>query len=208
MIDNNIKNLIIDFGGVLIDLDRRRCLDNFTRLGLTNVEVMLDEYHQQDFFQQHEQGLISSAEFRDEVRTRIGQQVLSDQQIDDAWNSFLVGIPTYKLDLLLKLRTRYMVYLLSNTNAIHWQWACQHAFRYKGFRVEDYFEHIYLSYEMHTAKPDPAIFRQLLDETGIVPGQTLFIDDSDANCRTAEALGIHTYTPKAGEDWSHLFTAL
>ncbi|MDR1004014.1 MAG: HAD family phosphatase [Prevotellaceae bacterium] len=206
MIDNNIKNLIIDFGGVLIDLDRRRCLDNFTKLGLPDVEVMLNEYHQQDFFLQHEQGVISSAAFRDEIRKRIGRQV-SDRQIDDAWNSFLVGIPAYKLDCLLKLRTRYVVYLLSNTNAIHWQWACRHAFRYKGFRAEDFFEHIYLSYEMKLAKPDPAIFRQVLDETGIAPAQTLFIDDSIANCRTAEALGIRTYTPKAGEDWSHLFEA-
>ncbi|MDR0896105.1 MAG: HAD family phosphatase [Prevotellaceae bacterium] len=206
MIDKNIKNLIIDFGGVLIGLNRQRCLDNFTKLGLPNVEAMLDEYHQQDFFQKHEQGLISSTEFRDEIRKRIGREV-SDKQIDDAWNSFLTGIPAYKLDLLLNLRSKYMVYLLSNTNAIHWQWACKHAFRYKGFRVEDYFDHIYLSYEMKRAKPDPAIFQQLLDETGIVPLQTLFIDDSTTNCRAAEALDIHTYTPKAGENWGHLFDA-
>ena len=43
-----IKNLIIDFGGVLIDLDRQRCLENFRKLGLPDVEVMLDLYHQQD----------------------------------------------------------------------------------------------------------------------------------------------------------------
>ena len=169
-----IKNLIIDFGGVLIDLDRQRCLENFRKLGLPDVEVMLDLYHQQDFF-----------------------------QIDDAWNSFLVGIPAFKLDLLLELRKKYVVYRLSNTNEIHWQWSCLHAFRYKAFRAEDFFEHIYLSYEMKMAKPDADIFRKVLDETGILPNETLFIDDSEANCRTAEALGISTYTPKAHEDWRH-----
>lgn len=199
-----IKNLIIDFGGVLIDLDRQRCLDNFKKLGMPDTEVVLDIYHQQDFFQQYEKGLITTAEFRDVIREKIGKPV-TDARIDEAWNSFLVNIPTYKLDLLLNLRKDYVVYLLSNTNELHWQWSCQHAFPYKTFRVEDYFEHIFLSYEMKMAKPDAEIFRRVLDETGIVPQETLFIDDSDANCRTAETLGISTYTPEAHEDWSHLF---
>lgn len=199
-----IKNLIIDFGGVLIDLNRQRCIENFKRLGLPDVEVVLDIYHQQDFFQKYEKGLITSAEFRDVIREKIGKPV-TDAQIDDAWNSFLVSIPAAKLDLLLNLRKDYVVYLLSNTNEIHWQWSCQHAFPYKTFRVENYFEHIYLSYEMNMAKPDAEIFQKVLDDTGIIPAETLFIDDSAANCRAAEALGITTYTPIAGEDWSHLF---
>ena len=189
-----IKNLIIDFGGVLIDLDRQRCLENFRKLGLPDVEVMLDLYHQQDFFQKYEKGLITSAEFREVIRGKIGKPV-TDAQIDDAWNSFLVSIPTFKLDLLLELRKKYVVYLLSNTNPIMWNDSI--------VRAEDFFEHIYLSYEMKMAKPDADIFQKVLDETGILPNETLFIDDSEANCRTAEALGISTYTPKAHEDWRH-----
>ena len=154
-----IKNLIVDFGGVLIDLDRQRCLENFRELGLPDVEHTLDLYHQQDFFQQYEKGLISSADFRNVIREKIGKDV-DDARIDAAWNSFLVSIPTYKLDLLLALRKDYVVYLLSNTNEIHWKWSCEHAFPYKTFRVEDYFEHIFLSYEMKMAKPDEEIFRK------------------------------------------------
>lgn len=199
-----IKNLIIDFGGVLIDLDRQRCLDNFSKLGMSDVESSLDIYHQQDFFQKYEKGLITTAEFRDVIRSKT-EKPATDAQIDDAWNSFLMNIPAYKLDLLLNLRKDYVVYLLSNTNELHWEWSCKHVFPYKTFRVKDYFEHIFLSYKMKMAKPDAGIFQKVLDETGIVPQETLFIDDSDANCRTAEALGISTYTPKAHEDWSHLF---
>ena len=130
---------------------------------------------------------------------------MHDARIDAAWNSFLGSIPTYKLDLLLKLREKYVVYLLSNTNEIHWKWSCKHAFHYKAFRVEDYFERIFLSYEMKMVKPDVAIFEKLLEESGIDPKETFFIDDSTENCRVAETLGISTYTPKACEDWSHLF---
>lgn len=199
-----IKNLIVDFGGVLIDLDRQRCLENFRELGLPDVEHTLDLYHQQDFFQQYERGLISSADFRNVIREKIGRDV-ADARIDAAWNSFLVSIPTYKLDLLLALRKDYVVYLLSNTNEIHWEWSCEHAFPYKAFRVEDYFEHIFLSYEMKMAKPDEEIFRKVLDDAGLDPKETFFIDDSETNCLTARSLGISTYTPKAGEDWGHLF---
>lgn len=199
-----IKNLLIDFGGVLINLDRSRCIENFKQLGLQNVESLLGIYGQQGIFMQQEKGLITSAEFRDGIRKLINKDV-TDEQIDTAWNSFLVDIPTTKLDLLLKLREKYVVYLLSNTNEIHWEWSCQHAFPYRGFQAADYFEKIYLSYEMKMLKPDREIFSAVLNDAGIDPKETFFIDDSEANCTTAASLGISTYTPKAGEDWSPLF---
>ena len=184
-----IKNLLIDFGGVLINLDRPRCIENFKKLGLQNVDELLNVYHQQGIFMQQEKGLVTSAEFRDVIRQMVGKP-LTGQQIDDAWNSFLVDIPTYKLDLLLKLREKYVVYLLSNTNDIHWKWS---------------FEKIYLSFEMKMVKPDTEIFETVLADANIDPKETFFIDDSEANCLAAQALGISTYTPQANEDWSHIF---
>lgn len=204
MKNKGIKNLLIDFGGVLINLDRQRCINRFKELGCLHIENNLNNYYQQGFFMQHEKGLISTQEFRDEIR-KTTPQSLTDEQIDAAWNCFLVDIPTYKLELLLKLREKYVVYLLSNTNEIHWEWACRHAFSYRTFKMEDYFEKTYLSFEMKMAKPDSAIFKAVLEDAGIEPQETFFIDDSEINCKTAQELGISTYTPKAGEDWSHLF---
>ena len=201
-----IKNLIFDFGGVLINLDRQRCVENFRKLGLEKVDELLGMYSQQGIFMQHEKGLISSAEFRENIRGLLTKKV-TDEQIDAAWNSFLVDIPTHKLDLLLKLREKYVVYLLSNTNEIHWKWTCKNLFPYRTFKVEDYFEKTYLSFEMKMAKPEPEIFKAILDDAGIEPEETLFIDDSEINCKAAQNLGISTYTAKAGEDWSHLFNS-
>lgn len=201
----DIKNLIFDFGGVLIDLDRARCINQFKSLGLDNVDSLLDVCHQQGLFLQHEKGLVDDEAFRNYIRTESGKPLLSDNQIDEAWNSFLVSIPSYKLEALLELRQHYMVYLLSNTNNIHWQWAVEHAFPYKSFRVEDYFEKIYLSYEMKMAKPDAEIFQSVLSDANILPEETFFLDDSPANCEVARSLGIQTYTPKAYEDWRPLF---
>lgn len=204
MRQQGIKNLLIDFGGVLIDLDRQRCIDNFKKLGFQNVEDLLNIYHQQGIFMQQEKGLITPAQFRDGVRDMMGKYI-SDEELDAAWNSFLIGVPQYKLDLLLRLREKYVVYLLSNTNAIHWQWSCENAFNYRTFGVKDYFEKIYLSFEMKMVKPEPEIFTTILKDAGIEAKETFFIDDAEANCIAAQQLGISTYTPKAREDWSHLF---
>ena len=197
MKSKGIKNLLIDLGGVLINLDRQRCIEHFQKLGLQNVDALLDIQNQDGLLMQQEKGLITPAEFRGKA--------VSDKQIDAAWNSFLVDIPTQKLDLLLKLREKYVVYLLSNTNQIHWEWTCAHLFPYRTFKVEDYFEKTYLSFEMKMAKPEPEIFKAIIEDAGIEPKETLFIDDSEMNCKTAQNLGISTYTAKVGEDWSHLF---
>ena len=204
MKSKGIKNLLIDLGGVLINLDRQRCMENFKELGFTDVEERLNIQQLHGIFMQQEKGLITSAEFRNGLRDMMGK-VVSDNQIDAAWNSFLVDIPKHKLDLLLELRSKYVVYLLSNTNEIHWRYACHNLFPYRTFRVEDYFEKAYLSYEMHMAKPEADIFKAVIEDAGIEPQETLFIDDSELNCKAARELGISTYTAEAGEDWSHLF---
>ena len=78
-----IKNLIFDFGGVLINLNRQRCIDSFKALGLSHVEDLIDPFAQQGIFMQLEKGLISPAEFRDNIREQIGHPV-TDVQIDTA----------------------------------------------------------------------------------------------------------------------------
>ena len=195
-----IKNLIIDFGGVIINLTRNRCVEAFESFGVPDVRDCI--LNSKDLFMQIEMGTITSAEFRDGIR-HLTQQRLTDEQIDAAWIAMLDDIPAYKLDLLMDLRSRYNTMLLSNTNEIHWQWAEKNSFAYKGHHAEDFFGKIYLSYELNMVKPD--IFEYVLKDAGINPEETLFLDDAVPNCRTAEALGIRTYTPQPREDWSHLF---
>ena len=53
-----IKNLIFDFGGVLVELDKARCLEAFNRLGFAEAEKLIDAYSQQGLFGQLEEGTI------------------------------------------------------------------------------------------------------------------------------------------------------
>jgi len=202
---DGIKNLIFDFGGVIINIARSRCVEAFEQLGVADVgEKISNSYKSKNLFKLLEAGLISAEEFRDDVRL-LTQQQLDDKQIDSAWIKMLDGVAPYKLDLLLELRKRYNTMLLSNTNVIHWEWAEKNCFSYKGYQASNFFNKIYLSYELHLQKPDPEIYKYVLQDAAIVPEETLFIDDTTLNCRAAEAFGIHTYIPDPHEDWSHLF---
>ena len=139
-----IKNLLFDLGGVIIDIDRNRCVEALEKLGVTDADSLLGKYVQSGIFADLESGNISAADFRDALRLHAGNPALTDGDIDTAFQKFLIGLPEHRLEELRLLRREFGVYLLSNTNEIHWQWSCLHAFRYKAFRAEDFFEHIYL----------------------------------------------------------------
>ena len=200
-----VKNLIIDLGGVLINLTRNRCLEAFENLGIKNIrEFLVSNYQHKDLFEGFELGTISVPEFHDKVRALSNQQ-MSDGEIDAAWISMLGNVPEAKLQLLLDLRERYHMVLLSNTNELHWKWSEETFFSYQGHCANDFFRKIYLSYELHMQKPDEEIFKYVLKDSNMLPEETMLIDDSLVNCRAAESLGLKTYMPQANEDWSHLF---
>lgn len=187
-----IKNLIFDFGAVLVGLDRQRCISAFTRIGAGAIAGYVDECRQEDLFHELEVGAIGVAEFCSEVRRACPDCTATDAGICDAWNALLTGIPPERLSMLARLKENHRLVLLSNTNQIHWRKAVDDYFTISGKTVDWYFERTFLSYEMHLLKPDGAIFRRVLAETGFNPSETLFIDDSMANCLAAEKEGIST----------------
>ena len=201
-----IRNIVFDLGGVLIDIDPQRCIHRFEKLGLTNASSLMSGADFKEVWLRFEKGEIDETEFRGYIRSCCSVlKDVTDDQIDFAWNGMLVSIPRYKLDLLLELRSRYVVYLLSNTNSIYWKWALENPFKYRGFRAEDFFEKEYLSFRLNACKPEKAIFERVIEDANIDPKETLFIDDRIENTVAATELGIKTYTPKANENWSFLF---
>ena len=202
--DKKIRNIVFDLGGVLVDLDFKAAINGLQKAGFANVKEQLQAFDREGIFQKFELGEMSAEEFRTAIRENSTVE-LTDEEVDALWNAMLLEVPREKLELILHLRGKYMVYLLSNTNSIHWDYVCKNAFNYRGFRVNDYFEETFLSYEMHLAKPDKAIFEKVLEEANLLPEETLFIDDSEANCKAASELGIHTHHYHIGEDLKELF---
>ena len=201
--DKKIRNIVFDLGGVLVDLDFKAAINGLQKAGFANVKEQLQAFDCEGIFQKFELGEMTADEFRSAIREN-STVSLTDEEVDGLWNAMLLEVPREKLELILHLRGKYMVYLLSNTNSIHWDYVCKNAFNYRGFRVNDYFEETFLSFEMHLAKPDKAIFEKVLEEANLLPEETLFIDDSEANCKAASELGIHTHHYHIGEDLKEL----
>ena len=80
-------------------------------------------------------------------------------------------------------------------------------FRYKGLGVADFFDHIFLSYEMGLEKPSPAIFQRVVQTLGCRPEEVLFFDDSEVNCAAARAEGLQSWIAPAGSGWLKYFDA-
>lgn len=183
-----IKNLMFDLGGVIMDIERMRCVRAFEELGLRNADSYLGDYEQQGPFAALESGKIGAYEFRRRMRALIGREV-SDADIDGALIRFLIGIPLHRLEELRRLRERYGMYLLSNTNPIMWNSFIAESFRQEGKEIGDYFDGMVTSFEAKMMKPAPAIFDYAREKFGIRPEETMFLDDSEANCEAAISLG-------------------
>lgn len=207
--DNNmnkkISNLIFDFGGVLVDLDKQQTIKFFAELGI-DVQEHIRDYVQGGPFAMLENGTATPQEFLDILRQMSSaKEKPTDEQIAEAWNRMLVRIPERRLQALKQLREHYRIFLLSNTNPIHWDYSARYLFTVQGGCAEDYFDHIYLSCDLKLMKPGKEIFQEVLRREQLETSETLFIDDSAANCAAASALGIQTYCPAEADDWLPLF---
>lgn len=199
-----IKNLLFDLGGVIMDLDRDRCVRAFERLGMKDADDFLGVYGQKGAFLALESGKINADEFHRQVRPMIDRPEVSDEEIDNAFNEFLVGIPVTRLEALRALRKDYKIYLLSNTNPIMINSRIAEEFRKEGFEMADYFDGIFTSYEAGCCKPGKEIFDYTEREGHIKPDETLFFDDSQANVDAARSYGLNAVLVKPGDEFKNL----
>lgn len=197
-----IKNIIFDMGGVLVDLTGERCMEAFSEIGATPIVDYVRNHLTADLFYDIEIGNITTADFCDEVR-RMSNMDATNEKIIWAWNELLSGgIAQEKKQRMLELKEKgYRLFLLSNTNDMHWVKCRDDHFPMGEYGTDDYFEKVFLSYEMQLAKPGVAIFEEAIRQAGIKPEETIFIDDSAANLKGAAVAGLHTFHESEGHRW-------
>ena len=186
-----IKDIVFDFGGVLTTIDTERALQRFRDLGVEEPEQYINSYCQKGPFFELENGDIDA----DEFCRRLGQicnREITFEQAKDAWLGFLVEIHTGLLDYLQTLRSKYRLSVLSNTNPFIQSWARTPAFTPPSKSLDDYFDTLFLSYEMKCSKPSREIFQKMLQSGEMDAATTLFVDDSERNIETAASMGIQT----------------
>jgi len=191
-IDKNIDFFVFDLGGVIIDLDTPFTL---RQLGLHlngNQKELSETFISNPIHHAYEKGEIDDATFRAEIR-KVFNKEWTDQEIDDIWNAMLGKIPDYKIQLLKDLRKTHPVYMLSNTNGIHFKRVEEILLEQTGISsFNTLFDYVFLSHEMGCRKPDTIIYEKVLDQIGMSAEKGVFFDDTAPNLEGAEKVGLKT----------------
>jgi len=190
-----LKNLIFDLGDVIIPIDLTAPIRNFAMLANMPEDDVRDLWQQHDFLNHYETGLIDDDAFRNHVRQLISQysdapKGWADEVIDTAWNTVLLDLPVERIERIKQLRSRYRLFLLSNTSPIHIRQVNQVLTGMGQPALEELFETVFYSYDLRMAKPSPGIYQHVLTQAGIRAEETAFFDDNALNIRAAAELGI------------------
>lgn len=185
-----IDTILLDLGGVLIDVDYHRTAAAFNALGFDGFEALYSKARQDNLFDGFEIGSLSPDEFRDRIIALHGKG-LTRGQVDQCWNAMLGRIPQERIDLVRQLKERYRVLLLSNTNAIHVPAFERIIAEHNGIAdPRSLFHGAYYSCMIGLRKPEAAAFRYVLERHGAAPEGTLFIDDSAQHVEGARIAGL------------------
>jgi putative hydrolase of the HAD superfamily len=187
-----IRHIIFDLGGVLLNIDYNLTEQAFINLGIPDFAERYSQLRQTDTFDRLETGRMTREEFVAAMQS-IAQTPLTEQQILTAWNAMLLDFPLRRLQILQQLRNHYDLFLLSNTNAIHEEVFNNTLMSSHGIpNIGVFFDKAYMSHRIGLRKPMPEVFQYLLNDNGLQPEHTLFIDDSPQHIAAADALGIRT----------------
>lgn len=189
----DIKNIIFDFGGVVLDIDPQLTIDEFVKLGFKDLDKLSTPEFTEEIFGKFERGILTPEVFRTELKSFLNIDV-TDQQFDYAWNSLIYDIPRERIKVIEQVKKNYQIILLSNSNEIHYDLFVrdlQLRFGYREF--DDLFHKAYFSFDLHLLKPNPEVYEFVINQHGLIPAETLFLDDKAENIEAAKKLGIITY---------------
>lgn len=195
----NIKAIIFDMGGVIVDLDIEDCKRAFKEyLGYYRIDELIDPCHQKGIYGDLEEGKISGDEFRSIVLQDSDPGALAEN-VDKAMWHILTGISPYKVEMLKRLSESYDLYLLSNNNPVCLPRA-KAIFEDAGIPLEKIFRKCFYSFEMKALKPSETFYKAVVREIGIPAEQMFFIDDSQKNVDGAIAAGLPAVYYEPGTD--------
>ncbi len=195
---NNIRSIIFDLGGVILNIDYLKTIKHFQALGFSNFESTFTQSKQSQIFDLFETGKIGEKEFFESLRA--DQKHISIADMKEAWNAMLLDLPQERWDFIQKLGDTMPIALLSNTNETHVRALAEQLPGHQALpKLQALFKNAYFSNEIGLRKPNRDVFEFVLNENGFQPETTLFIDDSLQHIEGAKKLGIQTWHLKNGE---------
>ena len=199
----NIDNIIFDLGNVILNIDYQNTIDAFEKIGVIDASSFYSKSSQLNIFSQLETGRISKQDFVLEIQKFAPKA--SSTQIISAWNAILQDLPNERLKLLKKIKDKFSIFLLSNTNSIHIEKIIDNLGIKKYKEFYNLFDKVYYSHEIKLRKPNSDIFRLVIKENNLSIKNTLFIDDSIQHIESAKKIGLKTYHLDGKETLESIF---
>lgn len=178
---------LFDLGNTVIKLAYERVLENITKRAAMDRDQLIDLLEKPGAYRDMERGDVSFSEFYDFLADRAGYRG-SLEDLHETWSDFFDGPVIGIEDLLDRVRARYRVAFLSNSNEVHAELIPR---RFASlFKKDDRF---IFSHRFKCAKPDPEIYHRALELLGALPQHAVFIDDNIDNVISARAAGMKAY---------------
>ncbi len=194
-----LKHIIFDLGAVLYDIDYQLTANEFKALGVQNFDALYSQFHANELFTNLETGKITATEFYRSIAPYCSKGT-TDAEIRTAWNAMLLGFRQTSIRYLPALATKYELYVLSNTNQIHYQQVeADYLQQFGNSNFKTLFKKCWLSYEIGYRKPDQEVFEYIITNAALEPQECLFIDDTNINVDAGNAAGIPSVLLKQGD---------
>ena len=202
---HNIRNIVFDFGGVICNIDFRLSELKFKELGFKGFNPSYSVDGGEDVFRRLEGGKISIPEFSGILKKYLTPDV-TDEEVLEAWNAMILNIPSHRVKLLEAVRKSYRIFILSNSNEVHYnKYLGDFSKNYGYHSFTSLFEKTWFSFQIHLQKPSKEIFEYVIRDGNLDPFETLFVDDSLQHIEAAGNVGLRTYHLRPPEEISGLF---
>jgi|ERR1051325_7026620 putative hydrolase of the HAD superfamily len=178
---------VFDLGNTVIKLAYERVIENICRQASIKRDALVDLLERPGGYRDLERGAVTFADFYDFLCDKAGYRGTL-REFHEVWSDFFDGPMPGIEDVLERVRTKYRVAFLSNSNEVHAELIPR---RYGALFTRD--DRFIFSHRFRCAKPDPDIFQRLLEVVGALPQHVAFVDDLVENVIAARALGIKAY---------------
>jgi putative hydrolase of the HAD superfamily len=178
-----IKHLVIDLGGVLVELDWDRSTPLLYPDSVPEAEAVR-RWVESEAVSRHETGSIDAETFYSEFAEEYG----GDRERVEEGSSCIIGNPKSDCESILEtLSNRFQLSMLSNISRVHTQQLDSRT------RLARHFPERFLSWELGCMKPDAAIYAAICDRLSATPSEIAFFDDRQGNVDGAIDAGMQAW---------------
>lgn len=178
-----IKTVIFDLGNVLVNYDVEKAAKRFSAASGLSTKEIWKRFFLSRFEQAYTRGEISTREFHRIACKTLGVAI-PYATFRHYWTDIFWENPGMD-QLLGRLKEHYPLYLISNTNHMHFTYIKEQ------FRILRHFKRVFPSHKVGARKPDLKIYRRVLKKIGVRPQETVFIDDMESFIAGARKAGMH-----------------